>query len=95
MNRRISTNLIDPVTIQDYLWETMSTAEWTELFRLTEQMFLRHKNIPGVTNVSQSDLEEDKIQSAEALEYKKTDILKGNPQNNQNGIDQNSTRGIL
>ena len=49
----------------------MSLPEWTEVFRLAEQRFLRQIKNPGEpTKISQEDLERDKIQSDEALLYK-------------------------
>ena len=68
---RISTEAIDTNTIQAWMREPMTLVEWTEVFRLAEQRFIRQKRLPGETaKMSQSDLEKDKIQSAEALLYK-------------------------
>ena len=55
----------------------MSLTEWTEVFRLASQRFIREKSKHGSrAKIFKSDLEEDKVQSSLSLEYKTHSRLK-------------------
>ena len=78
---RITTDSIDPVTIQVWLREPMTLSEWTEVFRLTEQRFSRQKKSPGETvKTSQKYLERDKFSQLMCFFTKRLSIKKEEPE---------------